>query len=130
MGSAYTPVGWVQRILEFIHVNFNLPWWASISICEKYLYFSTICIQYLQFGTNVILSCILFCKIIGVVIVRLLMFPLVVKNQRNSIQMHNIMPQMQEIQMKMQNAKTYGNHMEGIFLNFFFVFKTNYNYIY
>ncbi|XKL69678.1 hypothetical protein PGB90_007447 [Kerria lacca] len=82
LGSAYTPVGWVQRILEFIHVNFNLPWWASISIC--------------------------------VVIVRLLMFPLVVKNQRNSIQMHNIMPQMQEIQMKMQNAKTYGNHMEAM----------------
>jgi len=30
LGSPYTPVGWVQNILETIHVGVGLPWWGSI----------------------------------------------------------------------------------------------------
>ena len=30
---AYTPVGLVQSVLEFLHVNVGLPWWGSIALC-------------------------------------------------------------------------------------------------
>ena len=30
LGCWYTPVGWVQQLLDFIHVNLNLPWWEAI----------------------------------------------------------------------------------------------------
>lgn len=42
------------------------------------------------------------------------MFPLVIKQQRNSIKMHNVMPKMMDIQMRLQNARMYGNDVEGI----------------
>lgn len=41
------------------------------------------------------------------------MFPLVIKHQRSSVLMHNAMPEMTALQTKMQNAKVYGNHVEG-----------------
>lgn len=47
-------------------------------------------------------------------IVRILLFPLVIKQQRNSIKMHNVMPKMMELQVRMQNARMYGNDIEGI----------------
>lgn len=52
-------------------------------------------------------------KFTGVVVARLIMFPLVIKHQRNSILMHNVMPEMTALQTKLQNAKVYGNHVEG-----------------
>ena len=30
LGCWYTPVGWVQQLLEFVHVNFNCPWYLTI----------------------------------------------------------------------------------------------------
>lgn len=33
LGSHYTPVGWVQHILDHMHESIGLPWWASIAIC-------------------------------------------------------------------------------------------------
>lgn len=34
LGSYYTPVGWVQNILEFMHCTFHLPWWGAIAVCK------------------------------------------------------------------------------------------------
>ncbi|XP_065217624.1 mitochondrial inner membrane protein OXA1L isoform X1 [Planococcus citri] len=31
LGSYFTPIGWVQHWLEFLHVSFNLPWWGAIA---------------------------------------------------------------------------------------------------
>lgn len=30
LASDWTPVGWVQQALEYMHVNVGLPWWGSI----------------------------------------------------------------------------------------------------
>jgi YidC/Oxa1 family membrane protein insertase len=32
LGSYYTPVGWVQNSIEFLHTHFDLPWCAAISL--------------------------------------------------------------------------------------------------
>jgi YidC/Oxa1 family membrane protein insertase len=32
LGSNWTPVGWIQQLLEAIHVNLDLPWYSSIVV--------------------------------------------------------------------------------------------------
>ena len=32
LGSSWTPVGWVQQLIEFFHVSLGLPWYSSIVI--------------------------------------------------------------------------------------------------
>lgn len=54
-----------------------------------------------------------FYVVVGVVCVRLLVFPLVVKSQRNAAKMANNMPQMQAIQLKMTEARQTGNALMG-----------------
>lgn len=51
-------------------------------------------------------------KILGTVVIRLLMFPLVVISQRNGAKMANNLPKMQEIQQKMSDARLSGNAIE------------------
>ncbi len=53
------------------------------------------------------------CFFVGVVFARFLMFPLVINSQKNAVAFHNIMPQMQEIQLRMDAARTYGNNVES-----------------
>lgn len=50
---------------------------------------------------------------VGTVIVRLLMFPLVIITQRNAARMNNYLPQMQAIQLKMNEAQQSGNQIES-----------------
>lgn len=45
----------------------------------------------------------------GTIIVRLVMFPLVVKSQRNAAKMQNNMPELQVLQAKMTEARQTGN---------------------
>lgn len=33
LGSA-TPVGLIQNLLEFMHVDLGLPWWGAIATCK------------------------------------------------------------------------------------------------
>uniref|UniRef100_I3M218 Mitochondrial inner membrane protein OXA1L n=1 Tax=Ictidomys tridecemlineatus TaxID=43179 RepID=I3M218_ICTTR len=33
--GSYTPVGLIQNLLEFMHVNLGLPWWGAIAACKK-----------------------------------------------------------------------------------------------
>ena len=54
LGSWYTPVGWIQNSLEWLHVTFDLPWWGSIAIRESFhLYFISKLIQIEYFFTPV-----------------------------------------------------------------------------
>lgn len=55
----------------------------------------------------------------GTIIVRLVMFPLVVKSQRNAAKMQNNMPELQVLQAKMTEARQTGNALlcEESFLN-------------
>ncbi|XP_064466501.1 mitochondrial inner membrane protein OXA1L-like [Ornithodoros turicata] len=50
--------------------------------------------------------------VIGTVVVKTLMFPLVVKAQKNAAHMNNHLPQMQILQMKMSEARKSGNQLE------------------
>ncbi|XP_022920028.1 mitochondrial inner membrane protein OXA1L [Onthophagus taurus] len=50
--------------------------------------------------------------VIGTIIIRFLMFPLVIIAQRNAAKMNNYMPQMQVLQLKMTEARQMGNHLE------------------
>lgn len=33
--GSYTPVGLIQNLLEFIHVDLELPWWGAIAACKR-----------------------------------------------------------------------------------------------
>lgn len=32
--GSYTPVGLIQNLLEFIHMDLGLPWWGAIAVGE------------------------------------------------------------------------------------------------
>jgi len=70
-----------------------------------------ICLEFVE--TNFNLS--FLPSLTGTLCVRLLVFPLVVKSQRNAAKMQNNMPQMQALQLKMTEARQTGNSMMGIF---------------
>ncbi|KAG0413991.1 hypothetical protein HPB47_008856 [Ixodes persulcatus] len=50
---------------------------------------------------------------LGTVVVKLLVFPAILKGQKNSIHMNNHLPQMQVLQAKLSEARSCGNQMEG-----------------
>ncbi|KAF2899865.1 hypothetical protein ILUMI_06313 [Ignelater luminosus] len=79
--GGWTPVGFVQNCLEYLHVAFGIPWWEAI--------------------------------VIGTVVVRIFMFPLVIIAQRNAARMNNYLPQLQAIQLKMTEARQCGNQIEA-----------------
>lgn len=33
--GSYTPVGLIQNLLEYIHVDLGLPWWGAIATCKS-----------------------------------------------------------------------------------------------
>ena len=48
-------------------------------------------------------------------VIRLCMFPLVVKAQKNAVVMNNNLPRLQSLHMKMIESRQMGNEMEGEF---------------
>lgn len=34
--GSYTPVGLIQNLLEFMHVDLGLPWWGAIATCKMH----------------------------------------------------------------------------------------------
>lgn len=79
--GSYTPVGLVQKFLEYMHISFDIPWWTTI--------------------------------VIGTICVRVLIFPLVIKAQKNAINFSNHMPVITQLQMKMTDARQCGDHIES-----------------
>ncbi|XP_074091006.1 mitochondrial inner membrane protein OXA1L [Macrotis lagotis] len=78
--GGYTPVGLVQNLLEFVHVDLGLPWWGAIVTCT--------------------------------VVARCLIFPLIVKGQREAVKINNHMPQIQKFTARMNEAKLSGDKFE------------------
>ncbi|ELW69239.1 mitochondrial inner membrane protein OXA1L [Tupaia chinensis] len=78
--GSYTPVGLVQNLLEFMHVNLGLPWWGAIAACT--------------------------------VLARCLVFPLIVKGQREAAKIHNHLPEIQKFSTRIREAKLAGDHAE------------------
>lgn len=78
--GGHWPIGLLQNALEFMHVSFDLPWYATIAL--------------------------------STVVIRILLTPLVIITQRNAAKMRNDMPQMQEIQNKITEARQMGNPVE------------------
>ncbi|XP_068404033.1 mitochondrial inner membrane protein OXA1L [Eschrichtius robustus] len=78
--GSYTPVGLIQNLLEFMHVNLGLPWWGAIAACT--------------------------------VLARFLVFPLIVKGQREAANIHNHLPEIQKFSARIREAKLTGNHTE------------------
>lgn len=79
--GGWGPVGIIQNCLEYVHVEFGMPWWTTIMI--------------------------------GTVVIRILIFPLVIMAQRNAARMSNNLPQMQFLQMKLTESRQMGNPLEA-----------------
>ncbi|XP_012723138.2 mitochondrial inner membrane protein OXA1L [Fundulus heteroclitus] len=78
--AGYTPVGLIQSLLEFFHVDLGLPWWGAI--------------------------------VVGTVLARLAVFPVIVKGQREAAKLNNVLPEMTKLTNKMNEAKQSGNKYE------------------
>ncbi|KAM9425202.1 mitochondrial inner membrane protein OXA1L [Pholidichthys leucotaenia] len=78
--AGYTPVGLIQNLLEFIHMDLGLPWWGAI--------------------------------VAGTVLARLAVFPFIVKGQREAAKLNNVLPQINKLTAKMNEAKQSGNKYE------------------
>ncbi|XP_054457119.1 mitochondrial inner membrane protein OXA1L isoform X3 [Anoplopoma fimbria] len=78
--GAYTPVGLIQNMLEFMHVDLGLPWWGAI--------------------------------VVGTVLARMAVFPVIVKGQREAAKLNNVMPEMTKLTSKMNEAKQSGNKFD------------------
>ncbi|XP_036591177.1 mitochondrial inner membrane protein OXA1L [Trichosurus vulpecula] len=78
--GSYTPVGLVQNLLEFVHVDVGLPWWGTIVTCT--------------------------------VVARCLIFPLIVKGQREAVKINNHMPEIHKFTTRMNEAKLSGDKFE------------------
>lgn len=75
-----TPVGLIQNLLEFMHVDLGLPWWGAI--------------------------------VVGTVLARMVVFPVIVKGQREAAKLNNVLPEMTKLTNKMNEAKQSGNKFE------------------
>ena len=75
--GANTPVGWLQLLIEYIHVHASLPWWGAILAS----------------------TCLL----------RIIVFPLVMKAQKNGVIMNNINPEIQKLMKKQKEYRQVGN---------------------
>ncbi|KAM5234950.1 mitochondrial inner membrane protein OXA1L [Ctenodactylus gundi] len=78
--GAHTPVGLIQNLMEYMHVNLGLPWWGAIAACT--------------------------------VLARCLVFPLIVKGQREAAKIHNHLPEIQKFSARIKEAKLAGDHNE------------------
>ncbi|KAL6051793.1 hypothetical protein STEG23_032066 [Scotinomys teguina] len=78
--GSYTPVGLIQNLLEFVHVDVGLPWWGAIATCT--------------------------------ILARCLVFPLIVKGQREAAKIQNHMPVIQKFSAQIREAKLAGDQTE------------------
>nr|XP_012321896.1 mitochondrial inner membrane protein OXA1L [Aotus nancymaae] len=78
--GSYTPVGLIQNLLEFMHVELGLPWWGAIAACT--------------------------------ILARCLIFPVIVKGQREAVKNQNHMPEIQKFTTRVREARLAGDHTE------------------
>lgn len=75
-----TPVGLIQNLLEFMHLDLGMPWWGAI--------------------------------VVGTVLARLAVFPVIVKGQREAAKLNNVLPEMTKLTARMTEAKQSGNKFD------------------
>lgn len=96
----------VSKVAEGVEPAFStlgLGGWSPVGIVQN-------CMEYLHIGLDIPWwTCIL----IGTVVVRSMIFPLVLMSQRNSAKLHNNMPQIQVLQMKLTEARQTGNSFDA-----------------
>ncbi|KAJ4949172.1 hypothetical protein JOQ06_020690 [Pogonophryne albipinna] len=78
--ASRTPVGLVQNLLEYIHIDLGIPWWGAI--------------------------------VVGTVIARVAVFPVIVKGQREAAKLHNVMAVFGRLNNRMSEAQNSGNKLE------------------
>ncbi|KAM9645306.1 mitochondrial inner membrane protein OXA1L isoform 2-T2 [Trichechus inunguis] len=78
--GSYTPVGLIQNLLEFMHVDLGLPWWGAIAA--------------------------------STVLARCLVFPLIIKGQKEAAKIHNHLPEIQKFSTRIREAKLAGDQAE------------------
>ncbi|XP_023124478.2 mitochondrial inner membrane protein OXA1L isoform X2 [Amphiprion ocellaris] len=78
--GSHTPVGLIQNLLEFMHMDLGLPWWGAI--------------------------------VVGTVLARLAVFPVIVKGQREAAKLNNVLPEITKLTNRMNEAKQSGNKYE------------------
>jgi YidC/Oxa1 family membrane protein insertase len=74
---ANTPVGWLQYMIEYIHIHASLPWWGAI-VASTFL-------------------------------LRIVIFPVVMKIQKNGVLMNNINPEIHKLMKRQREYKQMGN---------------------
>lgn len=74
---ANTPVGWLQSMLEYLHVHAHLPWWGAI--------------------------------VASTIALRVVIFPVMMKIQKNGVIMNNISPEIQKLIKKQRQYRQMGN---------------------
>ncbi|CAG9566040.1 unnamed protein product [Danaus chrysippus] len=103
-------VGDITEAVQSLAVNgepsfasLGLGGWGPVGIVQN-------CLEYLHVSLDVPWWGAI---LIGTVVVRTLMFPLVILSQRNSAKMNNNLPEIQLLQMKMSQARQTGNQLES-----------------
>ncbi|KAJ9579943.1 hypothetical protein L9F63_004416 [Diploptera punctata] len=97
-----------QQVVENVvgeptFASLGLGGWSPVGLVQN-------CLEYLHIGCDIPWWTSIM---IGTVVVRILMFPLVIMSQRNAAKMTNNMPQMQTLQLKMTEARQTGNQLEA-----------------
>ncbi|VDQ15023.1 unnamed protein product [Trichobilharzia regenti] len=103
--NSYWPSGWYQSLLEALHVHLELPWWVAITTSkftnQDFLYCFPLSCMLECYGTN------------ATVIIRLCLFPLMVRQRRNLAKFTDAMPQFTILQERLTHARLSGNYIEG-----------------
>lgn len=96
----------VAKLADGVEPAFStlgLGGWTPVGIVQN-------CMEYLHIGADLPWWT---CIMIGTVVVRSIIFPLVIMSQRNSAKMNNNLPQMQVLQMKLTEARQSGNVVDA-----------------
>ncbi|XP_068622658.1 mitochondrial inner membrane protein OXA1L-like [Battus philenor] len=103
-------LGDISEAVQSIAVNgepsfasLGLGGWGPVGIVQN-------CFEYLHISLDIPWWGAI---LIGTVVVRVLMFPLVIMSQRNTAIMNNNLPEIQVLQLKMTQARQIGNQLEA-----------------
>lgn len=107
--AGYTPVGLIQNLLEFMHVDIGLPWWGAIVVGQQ-----TVKTYSWRSNSQPRLPILAFFRLprAGTVLARLAVFPVIVKGQREAAKLNNVLPEMTKLTNRMNEAKQSGNKFE------------------
>lgn len=102
--------GIVEQVVQTLAANgeptfasIGLGGWSPVGMVQQIMEYLHVGLDIPWWGTIAI----------GTVVVRTVLFPLVIMAQRNAAKMHNNMPQMQLLQLKMTEARQQGNAIES-----------------